>query len=113
MDPGTPYNLRMPPGERRTIFREMAKGELRRGPMSPARQRGLVAYAARLGIHPTEAVQLLQEAARESGMPVAVPAAAMPEPTVADGSLSPRLWLTVSLLAVVAAASQLILRYRW
>ena len=107
----TPYNLRMPARERRTIFREMAKGELRRGPLTPKRQRGLVAYAARLGIHPNESAELIQEAARDLGL--IVPAAAARRESIFASPVSMRMWVALSILLVVAGAYHFLFRYPW
>ena len=110
MGPEIPYNLRMPSRERRTIFREMAKGELRRGPLTPRRHRALVAYAARLGIHPAESIELIAEASSDLGL--FRPAAATPAPAGAN-SASGRVWVMVSILLVAATALHVLVRMTW
>jgi hypothetical protein len=48
--------------ERQQIFREMAVGQLRNGPLSTRRRRTLVQFAAGLGINATQAGRLVQQA---------------------------------------------------
>lgn len=108
MKSNVPYNLRMPVRERRTIFREMAKSELRRGPLSTRQYRGLVAYAAKIGIHPNESVELLREAARDLG--ARVPAANPRTGSMFARPVSPGMWLALCIALVGAAVFHLFLR---
>ena len=108
MRSNVPYNLRMPVRERRTIFREMAKSELRRGPLSAKQYRGLVAYAARIGIHPSESVDLVREAARDLGarVPTCTPRTSSPF----SRPVSAGMWLALSIALIAAAVFHLFVR---
>ena len=87
--------------DRHTIFREMAKGELRRGETSKRRYRQLVRYADRLGIDPPEAVDLIADAHRALGLPVAALHAWHRDNSRWDAALSAPTWLAVSLTVMV------------
>ena len=87
--------------DRHTIFREMAKGELRQGEISKRRYRQLVRYADRLAIDAPEAVDLIAEAHLALGLPVAPLHAWHRDNSRWDAALSAPTWLAISLTVMV------------
>jgi len=95
--------------ERHTILREMAKGELGRREMSGRRQREFIKYAQRLGIDAAEAAEVIDEARRAMGMPVAPPP--REQTAVCDGeAVRPvATWLAVSIVVMAIVIVNLLL----
>ena len=95
--------------ERHTIFREMAKSELRHGEVSKSRHRQLLRYARRLGIDPAEAIELIDDARRAVGLPVAPVHGSRGGNSRSDATLGVPAWLAISITVVITVIINLLL----
>lgn len=107
--PAGPPRGRLSRIDRHTIFREMVKGELRRGNLSKGRHLQLIRYAGSLNLNEAEARELIDEARHAFGL-AAAPDAWTPSTTHSPAGVAiGRAWLATAAIVVALAVINLLI----